>query len=785
MEWKERDLWRLGFVALRLAFFSISLASTCVATQPFTVADDIEIVCFGEPYSDRLNPVLFSPDGAYFAVQSGRGLLTRNLSESSIRIYRTEDILQFLRAKQRATEPEPFWVVTKATYKDGPIITLLKWLRDSSAIVFLARTRSGSHQLFLGDIKRRVEYALTSPDQDVTGFDVRSSNRFVYAVRSPHIVEAAAKERDAIGIVGTGRSLQSVLFPVDLYPSYLYSGSYDLSEVWAVIGGAPFRLNNNLERKPLALHVEGANALALSPDGQQIITVLPVRNVPLEWESLYRPPYVSDPFRIRAGTQDPEAPEGIRFIGEYATVKLGSGEIKALANAPTGDRAGWYGAVTADWSPDSRLVGLSNTFVHVADNHAVNQLHRPCVAVADVLAGSISCIEFLKGSTETGYENNWFYIEGIRFTNEREVTIDYHGRGLSRGSRTYVQGRNGEWFDKSHALPSPLERRPIEITVRQGMNDPPVLIARDQVSMVSHILWDPNPQLKAIDLGEAAPFQWSDKSGRDWVGGLYKPPGYTAGRQYPLVLQTHGFYKDEFVPSGVYPTAFAARELATAGFLVLQVPDCSNEETLDEGPCNVRAYEGAVDKLVTSGMVDPDRIGIIGFSRSCYYVMEALTSSRVHFRAASITDGVNEGYFQYLVTVDLGFNLLGHDAEAVNGAMPFGEGLKQWLSRSPEFNMDKVTAPLQVVATDPHSVLGMWEPYAALRHLEKPVDFIILGPGTHVLTNPAQRILSQGGTLDWFRFWLNNEEDSTDPAKASQYARWRELRRIEAQRAGN
>lgn len=72
----------------------------------------------------------------------------------------------------------------------------------------------------------------------------------------------------------------------------------------------------------------------------------------------------------------------------------------------------------------------------------------------------------------------------------------------------------------------------------------------------------------------------------------------------------------------------------------------------------------------------------------------------------------------------------------------------------------------------------MWEPYAALRYLNKPVDLIVLGEGTHVLTNPAQRMVSQGGTVDWFRFWLKEEEDP-DPAKAEQYDRWRELRNLQ------
>ena len=48
-------------------------------------------------------------------------------------------------------------------------------------------------------------------------------------------------------------------------------------------------------------------------------------------------------------------------------------------------------------------------------------------------------------------------------------------------------------------------------------------------------------------------------------------------------------------------------------------------------------YEAAVEQLSSAGLVDPNRVGIIGFSVTCYYALEALTTSNLHFRAASIT----------------------------------------------------------------------------------------------------------------------------------------------------
>jgi hypothetical protein len=121
----------------------------------------------------------------------------------------------------------------------------------------------------------------------------------------------------------------------------------------------------------------------------------------------------------------------------------------------------------------------------------------------------------------------------------------------------------------------------------------------------------------------------------------------------------------------------------------------------------------------------------------------------------------------------------GNEGTAMMGARPFAAGLQNWLKGSPDFNMDKVNTPLRVVATRSGSLLEMWEPYALLEDMQKPVDLIILNSDEHIITNPTIRLAAQTGNLDWFRFWLQGYEDS-DPAKTGQYMRWRQLREIHA-----
>ncbi len=78
--------------------------------------------------------------------------------------------------------------------------------------------------------------------------------------------------------------------------------------------------------------------------------------------------------------------------------------------------------------------------------------------------------------------------------------------------------------------------------------------------------------------------------------------------------------------------------------------------------------------------------------------------------------------------------------------------------------------------------MGQWEIYSGLRALGKPVDMVWLRRenAPHILVQPRHRYLSQQSAVDWFCFWLKSEEDP-DPAKAEQYKRWRELRKLQAE----
>ena len=233
------------------------------------------------------------------------------------------------------------------------------------------------------------------------------------------------------------------------------------------------------------------------------------------------------------------------------------------------------------------------------------------------------------------------------------------------------------------------------------------------------------------------------------------PLDYVAGKKYPLVIQTHAWSPDRFWIDGPWTTGFAAQSLAGKGFFVLQLPDPDDphaSETPKEVPAAMAIYDGAIDLLERKGLIDRDRVGITGFSRTYWYVTYTLIYSKHHFAAAAVADGVDYSYFQYMLYSNFDQTQAG-SFDLTNGVPPFGKGLLKWLKVSPAFLMDKIETPLRIQALYPASLLFDWHWFSGLTRLGKPVEMIYLPEGTHVLEKPWDRMISQQGNVDWFSFF--------------------------------
>ncbi|AKC86322.1 hypothetical protein WQ53_05560 [Pseudoxanthomonas suwonensis] len=182
-------------------------------------------------------------------------------------------------------------------------------------------------------------------------------------------------------------------------------------------------------------------------------------------------------------------------------------------------------------------------------------------------------------------------------------------------------------------------------------------------------------------------------------------------------------------------------------------------------------------------MVDRSRIGIMGHSRGGWHVAYALAFSDFPFAAAIDDDAIDSGYVEATM-------LSWADTERRNGADPFGVGMKDWLERAPAFNVEHIRTPLLMTVTDSFAgkaapVVMHWEMFSRLRHLRKPVELYVIPNierGSHVLQNPSQVLAHQERAMDWWRYWLLDERDSSEE-KREQYADWDKLRELRDQDA--
>src|SRR5260370_41531897 len=260
-------LTRIPCILLALWICQVNLPSGAPKRR-FTVADDIELSHFGDPYSLQAAPITVAPDGRYFAVDTERGLLKQNRPESTLRVFSAEDVREFLLHPNVTGGPVPFWVFSKSTYKDGPIITKIRWLPDASGLGFLLKTDTGNDQLFLADLLTKTLHALTLENEHVTAFDFHDREHFVYTVQSPTILKKAAAEAQATSIVGTGRDLYTLSFPESLYP--ITSRWHDLSDLWVVSHGDGYRIEDKSTGHPLAVYLKGPPTLTPPPDAHSL-----------------------------------------------------------------------------------------------------------------------------------------------------------------------------------------------------------------------------------------------------------------------------------------------------------------------------------------------------------------------------------------------------------------------------------------------------------------------------------------------------------------------------------
>lgn len=729
-----------GLSALRVLGLS-PLKHTLCSKRSVTVSDAISMTKLGDPSyylggSSAGRVGSFSPDGKKFVVILRKGNLANNTNEFSLLIWKTADLF-------RQSTPAPELLLTMSSSSNREAIKDIVWLSDNETIAFLGEHPGEQQQLYIYDVVSHTLTRLTDHPTSLSAFSITPDGRAIAFAAEEVVGSMFDTDARQNGVVVSTQVLYQLIAD--------RKGGTDWGDKQLF-----FRSGSGVAR-PIKLlgTIAGWNATPyLSPDGRYIVIPTYLNEVAEMWKS-YLDPLLQE-WMAQTLTEGQHS-----WIQEYEVIDTATGESRTLVNAPLAPNV----SSEVAWSSDSHSVALAGLYLPLvgveADELNVRRSNSFAIVV-DVPGSDITKVSEDKDLTL----DKWDAAGWLEFAAGRSS-----GNGELRQKVYFQQENGGHWTriaDVRLAVKQP------DIMLEENMNTPPRIVAVDSSGHRRELLLDLNPQFKELRFARVEEVNWKATDGHVVKGGLYYPVDFVPGTRYPLVIQTHAWTPEKFWIDGPWTTAFAAQPLAGKNIMVLQIEAGSEMGKPIEAERETAAFEGAIDDLYKKGFIDRGRVGIIGFSRTCLHVKYALTHSKYNFAAASVTDGVDGGYMQYLINANSG-PAFSQFYETINGGLPFGDDLKSWITRSPGFNIDKVHTPLRIVAENPTVTLFEWEWFVALRRLGRPVEMIMMQDGEHILQKPSERLVSQQGNVEWFAFWLRGDQDS-DPAKREQYSRWRAMR---------
>lgn len=769
-------------IALRLGVACVTLWASPATTEQrsFTVTDAIRWQhVMDASRSDRAianaQIAIFSPARTKFALHLRSGDVPANCIVDRFIIFETADVERYLNGESSSLRP--YSEFTHSALHPAELPSDIRWLNENE-LCFLGKTSSGRRQMRAAAVKNGRMRDLTDTPGDLNAYAAGERSVVYYASER---VTTQPQPARAVG----NSPLLDVLFPG--------AGALSTTSLWAQLQGGAVR--RHFDVSPALADAEFMR-IWLSPSENYAVVEIPVKDYPEYWER-----YLVRDQRKHGYTRENLATTHGRTVSQthtrYALINLCSGFVRPLLDAPTARGAFNGTPLEVFWTANDRSVIVTNTYVPISTGPELDEksVRRPSIVEVVIETGLVAPVfeeavitsdERVKGKRLGVRIDDFIWDEAanvlflaIRRWNEDRKSYLTDKIALSKEGAQWVHRQALE--PKDHVSD-------LHIRLVQDFNLAPTIVAQNSAG--EKTIYDPNPDAKAFAFGPVERISWEDSEGGiKWQGALLYPRGYRPGKRYPLVVQTHGFDPREFIVDGPYgtTTAMSARAFADHGFLVLQVGDSieATTETELEGENYARGYKAGIDECARRGLIDPDKVALITWSRTGFYAIHVLAKYPSLLRALIVADAVQPGYLQSGL---LSVNMPPQRRIALARLNGLGESegsFRVGFKRSPLYRLRGLSTPVRLEANDGlGQVIALWETYAVLRNGDIPVDFVYFPDGSHNLVMPRDRLGSQGGSFDWICFWLKDEERKVPVVEGGetvayledQYRRWRKLK---------
>lgn len=270
-------------------------------------------------------------------------------------------------------------------------------------------------------------------------------------------------------------------------------------------------------------------------------------------------------------------------------------------------------------------------------------------------------------------------------------------------------------------------------------------------------LTDANPQVRSFLLGEEEEITWRSTDGSMVSGVLVKPVGYTPGRRYPLIVAIHGGPASADVLR--FNGGYGAQVYAGDGYVVLK-PNYRGSTNYgvkhktdivgNYFPPGFADIMSGVDYLIAQGIVDPDRMGALGWSAGGHWSNWILTHTD-RFKAISSGAGTSNWISMYAQS-----DVQRNRQYYLGNKLPYDDFDAYW-NQSPLKYIKNAKTPtmIHVVEGDPRVPSPQSvELHMALKQLGVPTELFMYPGDTHGIPDARNRLVKEMSEKAWMDYYV-------------------------------
>jgi dipeptidyl aminopeptidase/acylaminoacyl peptidase len=273
-------------------------------------------------------------------------------------------------------------------------------------------------------------------------------------------------------------------------------------------------------------------------------------------------------------------------------------------------------------------------------------------------------------------------------------------------------------------------------------------------------LTDPNPHVRNFALGEESEITWTSTDGKEVGGVLVKPVGYQAGQRYPLIVAIHGGPAAADVLG--FNGGYGSQVYAGAGYVVLK-PNYRGSSNYGEahktgivGNYFELGYHDimtGVDQLIKQGIVDPNQMGVLGWSAGGHWSNWILTHTD-RFKAISSGAGTSNWISMYAQS-----DIQRSRQFYLGNQLPYDDFESYW-KQSPLRYIRNAKTPtmIHVVEGDPRVPSPQSiELHMALKKIGVPTELFIYPGSTHGIPDARNQFVKSVSEMAWMDYYVRGK----------------------------